>query len=135
MLRSVLLVVGAVVLIFACLGVLMLAGGTLGVDDRAAAELVQAEAELVQAEAEEMRNRTELERARAERVRVEAEADALRTRSEELVKHSRLNRRLLVYSVARGDVLVVLLIVLVGLNLATWGAGLFLFLRQQGGER
>jgi hypothetical protein len=82
-----------------------------------------------------MQSKSELERARAERVRAEAEAEALRSRSDELVKHSRLNRRLLVYSVARGDVLVVLLIVLGAANLATWGAGLFLFLRQQGGER
>jgi uncharacterized membrane protein YdbT with pleckstrin-like domain len=135
MLRSVLVVLVAVGLIFACFGVLLVAGSALGADDRAAAELVQAEAELVQAEAEEMQSKSELERARAERIRAEAEAEALRTRSEELVKHSRLTRRLLSYSVVRGDVLVVLLIVLVGLNLATWGAGLFLFLRQQGGER
>jgi len=119
-------VVAIIGLLFGCLVIgLAVAGG-----DQIEARLTEAEADLTEAQAEEMRNRAELTRAKAELTRAEAEADALRTRSEELVKHSRLTRRLLTYSIAKGDILVTVTIVLSLANLATWGVGLWLYRRE-----
>jgi ABC-type transport system involved in cytochrome bd biosynthesis fused ATPase/permease subunit len=118
-------------LVFCCIvaGVLALGGG-----DAVDARLAEAEAQLTEAQAEELQRQTELTRAKAELIRSEAEADALRTRSEELVKHSRLTRRLLVYSIASKDVLTITSIVLTMMNLATWAAGLYLWRRQGGAQ-
>jgi multidrug resistance efflux pump len=123
------------VLVFGCLGVGVVALGAVGSTDRVRVELAEAEAAIAKAEAEGLENRVELAEAEAERVRAEAEAEALKSRSEELVKHSRLNRRLLTWAVISKDLMVVLWILLSGANLATWGAGLWLLKRErEGGE-
>jgi multidrug efflux pump subunit AcrA (membrane-fusion protein) len=121
------------VLVFCCVGAAAFALA-LGGGDAVEARLAEAEAELTEAQAEELQRRAEVTRAKAELIRSEAEADALRTRSEELVKHSRLTRRLLVYSIASKDVLTITSIILSVANIATWAAGLYLW-RRQGGAR
>lgn len=119
-------VLAVLALVFCCIlaGVLALGG------DQIDARLAEAEAELTEAQAEELQRRSELTRAKAELIRSEAEADALRTRSEELVKHSKLTRRLLVYSLAKSEILTITSIILSAANIATWLAGLYLWWRQ-----
>jgi hypothetical protein len=93
----------------------------------AEASLVEAEAELTEAEAEEAQRRTEMIEARAELERSKAEAHAIRTQTDELVKHSRLNRRILTLYTIRSQATIFLGFA----NVILWGIGFYLHWRQQ----
>jgi multidrug resistance efflux pump len=98
-----------------------------GLDSKFEAELTEAEASLVEAEAEEARRRTEMIEARAELERSKAEAHAIRTQTDELVKHSRLNRRILTLYTVRSQIGMALSIA----NVMVWAVALYLYWRQQ----
>jgi hypothetical protein len=97
-----------------------------GLDSKFEAELTEAEASLVEAEAEEAQRRTEMMEARAELEKAKAEAHAIKTQTDELVKHSRLNRRILTLYTVRSQASTALSL----LNILVWGLGLYLYWRQ-----
>jgi uncharacterized membrane protein YqiK len=116
-----------VIIIVACFGCSLLAVAQSGVEDKFNAELTEAEADLVEAEAKEAQRRTEMIEARAELEKAKAEAEAVRSTTDELVKHSRLNRRLLSWYAIRSNLFTALSIA----NLAMWGIGFYLHWRQR----
>lgn len=118
---------GLAFLVFVCLGALMVAGSAGGLDERAAAELTEAEAKLKaadaeadEAEAERLRAEAERIRAEGEQKKAEAEAEAIRKTTDELVADSKAIRQLLVWQNAKSDFLTVLLVALALTNLVVW---------------
>jgi multidrug efflux pump subunit AcrA (membrane-fusion protein) len=118
------------VIVFICLGGALMGAaglGDFGLGEKFEAELTKAEAELTQAQAEELRQQAEVTEARAELERAKAQSRALETQTDELVKHSQLNRRILAFYTARTALPSVLSV----MNLLLWGAGLYLYWKQE----
>lgn len=125
--REILLIIFLGGLALACIAALTVGGLAWGVDDHLQTKLTEAEANLTAAQAEELQRRSELSEARAELEKARAEADAVRHTTEELVKHSRLNRRILTLYTIRSQATILLSIA----NVLLWGLGLYLYWRQQ----
>ena len=99
--------------------------------DKAETRLQEAIAEVEEAEAERLKARAEVERARGEREKLEAEAHALKTTTDELVKDSKLVRRLLaLYAVSNGW-RSVLFTVLSLANLVVWSVAIYLHRKEK----
>jgi molecular chaperone GrpE (heat shock protein) len=119
----------------------MFAGSAVGLDEKAAAELTEAEAKLKAAEAEadeaeadRMRAEADLIRAEGDREKAEAEAEAIRKSTDELVADSQLIRKLLIWQSAKSDSLTVALVALLAANLAIWGALGYLVVKERARE-
>jgi multidrug efflux pump subunit AcrA (membrane-fusion protein) len=125
--RGILLIVVLGGLAMACIAALALGGLAWGVDDHLQTKLTEAEADLTRAQAEELQRQSELLETQAKLEKAEAEAEAVRSTTDELVKHSRLNRRLLSWYAIRSNLFTALSIA----NLAMWGIGFYLHWRQR----
>ena len=99
--------------------------------DKAETRLQEAIAEVEEAEAERLQAKAEVERARGERKKMEAEAHAIETTTDELVKDSRLVRRLLaLYAVTNGW-RSALFTVLSLANLGVWAVAIYLHRKEK----
>jgi len=124
--RGILLITALGALALGCIAAMVLGGMAWGVDDHLQTKLTEAEADLTRAQAEELQRQSELSEARADLEKAQAEAHAIRTQTDELVKHSRLNRRILTLYTLRSQATIFLSIA----NLMLWGFGFYLYWRQ-----